>query len=85
MAATQPDQRLKGTRILGDHRTRLAAELRERYVGGESIRSIADGVGRSYGFVQGLLKESGVILRGRGGDTRNRRVQPERGAVPDDR
>lgn len=71
MAVTKQEQ-IKGSRVAGDQRTRLAAEFRRRYEAGASIRSIADEAGRSYGFVQGLLKETGVSLRGRGGATRGR-------------
>lgn len=71
MTVTKHEQ-VKGSRVAGDQRTRLAAEFRQRYEGGASIRSIADEAGRSYGFVQGLLKETGVNLRGRGGATRGR-------------
>ena len=60
----------KGSRITGTQRAELAAELSQRYAGGESIRAIAAGSGRSFGFVHGLIKESGVQLRGRGGATR---------------
>lgn len=72
MAVTRARQP-KGARIAGDHRAQLAEEFRLRYEAGESIRSIAGEAGRSYGFVQGLLKETGVTLRGRGGATRGRR------------
>jgi hypothetical protein len=61
----------KGKRITGDDRTSLADELRERYAGGESIRSLATSTNRSYGFVHRLLSESGATLRGRGGANRN--------------
>jgi hypothetical protein len=61
----------KGKRITGDDRTTLAGELRERYDGGESIRSLATSTNRSYGFVHRLLSESGATLRGRGGANRN--------------
>jgi hypothetical protein len=61
----------KGKRITGDDRTSLADELRERYDGGESIRSLATSTNRSYGFVHRLLSESGASLRGRGGANRN--------------
>ncbi|SDU93589.1 hypothetical protein SAMN04488544_2229 [Microlunatus sagamiharensis] len=63
----------KGARITGDQRSSLAASFGERYAGGESIRSIAIDTGRSYGFVHGVLKESGTSLRGRGGATRGPR------------
>ena len=60
----------KGSRITGTQRTELAAELAQRYGAGESIRAIAEATGRSFGFVHGLIKESGVEVRGRGGATR---------------
>ena len=60
----------KGSRITGTQRTELAAELAQRYGAGESIRAIAETTGRSFGFVHGLIKESGVEVRGRGGATR---------------
>ena len=60
----------KGSRITGAQRTTLASQYAKRYAAGESIRKIADDAGRSYGFVHGVLKESGVELRGRGGATR---------------
>ena len=66
----------KGARITGDQRSSLGAELGQRYAGGESIRSIAQDTGRSYGFVHGVLKESGASLRGRGGATRGPRRDP---------
>jgi helix-turn-helix protein len=67
----------KGARITGDQRSTLGTAFGERYAGGESIRSIAQDTGRSYGFVHGVLKESGATLRGRGGATRG----PRRGAA----
>jgi hypothetical protein len=66
----------KGARITGDQRSSLAKVFGERYAGGESIRSIAADTGRSYGFVHGVLKESGASLRGRGGATRGPRRGP---------
>ena len=60
----------KGSRISGPQRTTLASQYAKRYTGGESIRTIAEEAGRSYGFVHNVLKESGVVLRGRGGATR---------------
>ena len=62
----------KGTRVTGAEREELAAELKERYDAGESIRSLAASTGRSYGFVHRILGESGATLRGRGGATRGR-------------
>ena len=60
----------RGSRITGTQRADLAARLGRRYAAGESIRAIAEDTGRSFGFVHGLVKESGVDLRGRGGATR---------------
>ena len=60
----------RGSRVTGAQRAELAARLGQRYAAGESIRAIAEGTGRSFGFVHGLVKESGVDLRSRGGATR---------------
>ena len=62
----------KGTRVTGSDRTKLASDLKKRYDGGESIRSLAASTGRSYGFVHRILTESGVSLRVRGGATRGK-------------
>jgi hypothetical protein len=61
----------KGKRITGGDRSTLADDLRKRYDGGESIRSLATSTNRSYGFVHRLLSESGATLRSRGGANRN--------------
>lgn len=71
----------KGSRITGDQRQALSAELAGRYTAGESIRAIAESTGRSFGFVHGLVKEAGVTLRGRGGATRGSAVEAARAAV----
>lgn len=60
----------KGTRVTGQDRSKLAADLKSRYDAGESIRSLATSTGRSYGFIHRILTETGVALRGRGGATR---------------
>jgi hypothetical protein len=57
----------KGKRITGEERGTVASLICEQYAGGQSIRQIAASTGRSYGFVHGVLRESGVTLRGRGG------------------
>ncbi len=57
----------KGKRISGDLRTEVCDNFVQRYRAGESIRAIASDSGRSYGFVQGLLKQAGVEFRSRGG------------------
>jgi hypothetical protein len=62
----------KGSRVTGAERDRLAADLRKKYDGGQSIRTLAAASGRSYGFVHRMLSESGATLRGRGGATRTK-------------
>jgi hypothetical protein len=57
----------RGARVTGPDRSKLAADLAERYGAGESIRSLASSTGRSYGFIHRILTEIGVTLRGRGG------------------
>ncbi|MGW5072373.1 helix-turn-helix domain-containing protein [Rhodococcus sp. NPDC004095] len=64
----------KGVRISGGARDAMQTELRDRYLGGASIRSLAEATGRSYGFIRTLLTEAGVELRGRGGPNRRRAV-----------
>jgi hypothetical protein len=62
----------KGSRVTGGDRDRLAADLKRKYEAGQSIRLLAEGSGRSYGFVHRILSESGATLRGRGGATRRK-------------
>jgi hypothetical protein len=75
----------KGSRITGDNRQDLAASLVDRYKKGESIRSLADDIGRSYGFVHGVLAESGVSMRSRGGATRGAAAEAKRKALQERR
>lgn len=56
----------KFTRVKGDTRIKLAADLTKRYTDGESIRELAASTGRSYGFVHRILTENGVTLRSTG-------------------
>lgn len=63
----------KGTRITGESRDKLAADLRKEYESGASIRALAEQTGRSYGFVHRVLTEAEVALRGRGGATRGKK------------
>jgi hypothetical protein len=62
----------KGVRITGAERKKLATELAKAYKKGASIRELAQTNGRSYGFIHGVLAESGVALRGRGGAVRGK-------------
>src|SRR5215212_8839524 len=71
MADSKTADLSKGKRITGGDRSSLADDLRQRYDGGESIRSLATSTNRSYGFVHRLLSESGATLRSRGGANRN--------------
>ncbi len=71
----------KGSRITGAGRKDLAATLVKRYQRGESIRSMAEEIGRSYGFVHGVLAESGVAMRSRGGATRGAGAEARRAAA----
>lgn len=64
---------IKGTRITGDKRDKLATDLKRKYDTGTSIRALAESTGRSYGFVHRILSESGTTLRGRGGATRGKK------------
>jgi Helix-turn-helix domain len=64
----------KGARITGSAREKLTADLRKKYEKGLSIRALADGTGRSYGFVHRLLVDAAVPLRGRGGATRTKKA-----------
>ncbi len=62
----------KHVRVSGAEREQLAAEMKRRYVAGESVRALALSKGRSYGFVHALLVEAGAVLRTRGGAVRRK-------------
>ncbi|WP_407940746.1 helix-turn-helix domain-containing protein [Nonomuraea antri] len=64
----------KYQRVAGEERELLKADLKRRYLGGESIRALSISTGRSYGLVHRLLQESDVDLRPRGGNQRPARV-----------
>jgi hypothetical protein len=57
----------KSITVTGAARAEVSARIKMRYEKGESIRTIADSIGRSYGFVHGILREIDVPLRRRGG------------------
>jgi predicted transcriptional regulator len=63
----------KGSRVTGTERDKLTTVLAKKYDGGASIRELAEGTGRSYGFIHRVLSEAGVTLRGRGGATRGKK------------
>ncbi len=68
----------KGRRVTGGERDKLAADLKKKYNSGASIRELAEGTGRSYGFIHRVLSESGVTLRGRGGATRGKKSKAKK-------
>ncbi|OLF05548.1 helix-turn-helix domain-containing protein [Actinophytocola xanthii] len=57
----------KGRRLTGKRRRSIGRRLRALYERGASIRALAEGTGRSYGFVRSILAETGVEFRPRGG------------------
>jgi hypothetical protein len=59
-----------------DGRQATAAELKDRYEAGLSIRHLADETGRSHGTTRRILAGAGTTFRPRGVD---RRPQPRRG------
>lgn len=63
--------------VTGPARLRLGAELKKAYGRGASIRTLAYGCGRSYGFVHRLLVEAGTTMRTRGGPNASRRAAPD--------
>ncbi|MET8413159.1 helix-turn-helix domain-containing protein [Streptomyces sp. NPDC005195] len=58
--------------MAGPARDQVAAELKERYEKGDSVRSIAEATNRSYGGVHRLLADAGVTFRSRGGEMRKK-------------
>ncbi|WP_232837240.1 helix-turn-helix domain-containing protein [Lentzea terrae] len=58
---------IKGKRITGSDRISMGEDLKAKYEKGASIRALAEDTGRSYGFVHGILGESGVVMRSRSG------------------
>lgn len=60
----------KHRNITGPARDKLAGELAKKYAKGATLRTLAQDIGRSYGFVHRLLEQRGVRMRPRGGNTR---------------
>jgi hypothetical protein len=69
----------KGKRIVGADRAAVSESFAERYASGESIRSLAAESGRSYGFVQSVLKDAGVTFRSRGGARTSQKAESHSG------
>lgn len=65
----------RGARLGVEQRAELLSRVRERYEAGASIRELAESTGRSYGAMNRLLREGGVVLRGRGGANNGRRAE----------
>jgi len=63
--------------IMGKERETLGKTLARRYRSGQSIRTIAASIGRSYGFVHIVLRVHHVELRPRGGYNRPRQRPAE--------
>jgi len=61
--------------IKGPSRAKLGAELKKAYSRGASVRTLAHGCGRSYGFVHRVLTEAGTAMRSRGGSNARRRTE----------
>lgn len=59
-----------GSHVTGKVRTKLAIDLRIEHERGIGIRELAEQIGRSYGFVNTLLWESGADVRPHGGHNR---------------
>jgi hypothetical protein len=62
----------KGRKVASAARVKLGADLKAAYDSGVSIRTLAEGLGRSYGFVHRILTEAGTTLRSPGGSTHPR-------------
>jgi len=56
--------------LTGRARTAAAADCRELYEQGCTVRSVADRIGRSYGVAHKLLVEAGTTFRARNGKPR---------------
>jgi len=63
-------ERIDPRALTADQRSKLSAQVRDLYLKGTPIRTIADQHSVSYGYVHGLLREAGVTMRGRGGANR---------------
>jgi hypothetical protein len=67
----------KGARLTGPARATMHADIRRRYLKGDTIREISEVVGRSYGFVHRALTDEAVPLRRRGGSARRVNTPPQ--------
>lgn len=53
-------------RLTGEERQRVAADLRDRYDAGATIKQLCKETGRSHGGITILLREAGTQMRPRG-------------------
>ncbi|MFG1602814.1 helix-turn-helix domain-containing protein [Actinoplanes sp. NPDC049265] len=75
----------RGQRLTGDQLAFHRAYVIRAYRSGDTIRTIADATGRSYGAVHRLLTNSGVKLRQHGGPratSRARQTDPRTPSAP---
>ena len=68
----------------GPAREALAAEVKEAYAGGMTIRQVAEDFGWSYGRVHRILVESGTAFRPRGGAPRTQQDQQDQQSPTDE-
>lgn len=57
----------KHKRVTGADREQIGAEMRAQYGRGASIRELAEAHGRSFGWVNNVLRDVGATIRPRGG------------------
>ncbi|MFJ8785751.1 helix-turn-helix domain-containing protein [Streptomyces sp. NPDC102476] len=83
---TSPAMRRRGSRHAGKPRphqragqTEARGRAEEGVQQGASIRTLAHGCGRSYGFVHRILTEAGTAMRTRGGSNARRRTSAREG------
>jgi hypothetical protein len=75
----------RSARITDVTRDKIGADLKKKYEKGASIRALAAGIGRSYGFVHRLLSAQKVVMRPRGGNYETRPpgpALPQQGTAP---
>lgn len=57
----------KNKRVTGEDRIIIGKQMRARYEEGACIRELSEATGRSFGWVNNVLRESGATIRPRGG------------------
>jgi hypothetical protein len=64
---------VKNKRLVGGEREKAISRAVKLYEKGKPVRAIATELDRSYGWVHRVLIDSGVTLRARGGNQRNKK------------